>query len=89
MLLNMQGRRRVIFWGARAGVEQLPPFPEPSHKVKFFQSGIDKAAIPCVVRILPPDQSSQTIHPMILMGDALSDLPPVHNYCMSDKQQYM
>eukprot|EP00877_Chromochloris_zofingiensis_P009059 jgi/Chrzof1/4406/Cz14g11270.t1 len=84
-----QGRRRVIFWGARAGVEQLPPFPEPSHKVKFFQSGIDKAAIPCVVRILPPDQSSQTIHPMILMGDALSDLPPVHNYCMSDKQQYM
>jgi len=22
---------RVFMWGAKSGVEQLPPFPEPSH----------------------------------------------------------
>lgn len=26
-------------WGAKSGVEQLPPFPEPSHNAKKTKSG--------------------------------------------------
>lgn len=30
---------RVFMWGAKSGVEQLPPFPEPSHNAKKLKSG--------------------------------------------------
>lgn len=30
---------RVFMWGAKSGVEQLPPFPEPSHNAKMLKSG--------------------------------------------------
>lgn len=30
---------RVFMWGAKSGVEQLPPFPEPSHNAKKTKSG--------------------------------------------------
>lgn len=35
-------------WGAKAGVEQLPPFPEPSH-FAAFQGGVPQSARNCVV----------------------------------------
>jgi len=30
-----QGRRRAILWGALSGVEQLPPFPAATHRVRL------------------------------------------------------
>ena len=47
-----QGRRRAFFWGARNGVEQLPAFPEPMHKVKNFNTGFAISARECVVDFL-------------------------------------
>lgn len=35
-------------WGAKAGVEQLPPFPEPSH-FAAFQGGVPQSARSCIV----------------------------------------
>ena len=29
---------RVFMWGAKSGMEQLPPFPEPSHDAKKWKS---------------------------------------------------
>jgi hypothetical protein len=34
----LQGRLRAIFWGARSGAEQLPPFPAATHQVRPFWS---------------------------------------------------
>jgi DNA (cytosine-5)-methyltransferase 1 len=47
-----QGRRRVFFWGARSGLEQLPAFPEPSHHLVNFNTGFSKGAERCVVGFL-------------------------------------
>lgn len=40
--------RRAFMWGAKAGQEQLPPFPEPSH-FAAFQGGVPQSARNCIV----------------------------------------
>ena len=40
--------RRAFMWGAKAGAEQLPPFPEPSH-FAAFQGGVPQSARNCIV----------------------------------------
>lgn len=36
-------------WGAKSGVEQLPPFPEPSHNVVHRSHNVPDYAKACVV----------------------------------------
>jgi hypothetical protein len=38
-----QGRYRCLIWGAAHG-EQLPAFPEPTHRVMHFNTGAAQAA---------------------------------------------
>jgi len=51
MLCLAQGRKRALFWGALSGVEQLPPFPLPTHNCKKFMMGNPAAAKHCVVEL--------------------------------------
>ena len=39
---------RAFMWGAKSGREQLPPFPEPTHKAGFA-CGVPNTAKDCIV----------------------------------------
>ena len=47
-LLSCEGLLRAFLWGAKSGKEQLPAFPEPSHRAAFA-CGIPNEAMTCVV----------------------------------------
>ena len=47
---------RVFMWGARSGVEQLPPFPEPSHNAEGFHHPLPSSGRGCVVGFQSPER---------------------------------
>ncbi|KAK9823255.1 hypothetical protein WJX72_001381 [[Myrmecia] bisecta] len=81
-----QGRWRVFCWGAKAGQEQLPPFPEPTHLAAWHASVPTKAAH-CVVQFRSLE-AAEAAYPMTLLGDVYSDLPPVVGFTLAESQAY-
>ncbi|KAL6746411.1 hypothetical protein V8C86DRAFT_2944009 [Haematococcus lacustris] len=82
-----QGRPRCITLGAR-GDCVLPSLPAPTHRLMDFRMPIPENAKKCRVDFLC-DEDRRTAHPSNRLGDVLSDLPPVHNYCFSDATNYI
>jgi primosomal replication protein N len=60
-------------WGAKAGVEQLPAFPEPSH-FGAWQSAVPTSAKPNVVGFIS-EESRKNAHAMVR---AHASPPPIH-----------
>ncbi|BDA50272.1 probable DNA (cytosine-5)-methyltransferase 3 [Coccomyxa sp. Obi] len=81
-----QGRWRAFMWGAKAGVEQLPPFPEPSH-FAAFQGGVPQSARSCVVTF-KDEASRDHARPMVFLGDIFSDLPEITNFTTAEAANY-
>ncbi|KAF8062783.1 CMT3 [Scenedesmus sp. PABB004] len=75
-----QGRRRALFWGARSGVEQLPPLPGATHAVKPFNMHYPRGTADFCRVEFASAASEAAAHPMVVMGDVLTDLPPVDNF---------
>ncbi|KAF7965632.1 hypothetical protein HWV62_42606 [Athelia sp. TMB] len=73
-----QGRRRVLFWGAKRGCP-LPEFPMPTHGFKGsnYHKLPDGTKLPPPSRSLDPDEPHQ-IAPFypVTITDAIGDLPP-------------
>ncbi|KAA8516963.1 hypothetical protein F0562_017219 [Nyssa sinensis] len=79
-----QCRLRVFLWGAHSQ-ERLPQYPLPTHEVvgrgvvlnefKEIIVGSDK-------------ENSCNLEKTILLGDAISDMPPVTNYETNDEMLY-
>lgn len=59
-----QSRRRVFFWGAKMGL-RLPLYPQPTHICKGFSTTTNTFAM-----------GKTAPHPAVVIGDAISDLPP-------------
>ena len=60
-------RRRVFVWGARSGAEQLPPFPEPTHRAWALTSRIPRKFDNCRVDFLSP-AAKAAAHPPVRRG---------------------
>ena len=78
-LLTCGGLLRAFLWGAKSGKEQLPAFPEPSHRAAFA-CGIPNEAMTCMVgftsreRRAAAHQMVATLLPVFLtMGNAWPD----------------
>ncbi|KAI0064526.1 S-adenosyl-L-methionine-dependent methyltransferase [Artomyces pyxidatus] len=73
-----QGRRRVIFWGARRGVP-LPLFPVPTHCFERQHDVLLRTGkkLHPVTRSLDPDEhnGAAPLYP-VTVEDAIGDLPP-------------
>ncbi|KIY92332.1 DNA (cytosine-5-)-methyltransferase [Monoraphidium neglectum] len=82
-----QIRHRVIIWGARSGREQLPPFPAPTHKCIAHAKPMTDDTKACYITYTE-DAPESKAHPMVLMGDVLGDLPPVHNFRLREGADY-
>eukprot|EP00775_Hariotina_reticulata_P007661 gene7661-7864_t len=82
-----QGRKRALFWGALSGVEQLPPFPLPTHNCKKFMMGNPAAAKHCVVDLT--QEQAAAAYPMAVAGDILTDLPKLSNFEEGDRMEYL
>lgn len=72
-----QGRKRVLFWGAKRGLP-LPEFPVPTHgfsQKSFYHSLPTGEKLPPPSRSLDPDNLHQyaALHP-VTINDAIGDL---------------
>lgn len=67
-------------WGAKSGVEQLPPFPEPSH-FAAFQGGVPQSARSCIVSF-KDEASRDNARPMVRASVQ-------HCSCMADPGRMM
>jgi DNA (cytosine-5)-methyltransferase 1 len=82
-----QGRWRVFLWAARAG-EQLPPFPEPTHNCRDFQANVmHKGKV--IIAGFTSEEAALAAHPPVLLGDILGDLPPVDNFAVRDRCEWV
>ncbi|XP_071692612.1 DNA (cytosine-5)-methyltransferase CMT2-like [Rutidosis leptorrhynchoides] len=79
-----QFRLRVFLWGAHAD-EHLPPFPLPTHDLVF------KYGPPCEFErnvVAYDEDEFRNLEKCVLLGDAISDLPPVSNSEICDVMKY-
>ncbi|CAI9762552.1 unnamed protein product [Fraxinus pennsylvanica] len=79
-----QFRLRVFLWGAHPH-EILPQFPLPTHNV-VIQYGFPSEFERNVVAY--DEGQSRDLEKVIVLGDAISDLPPVGNEEIRDKMPY-
>ncbi|KAL3146940.1 hypothetical protein ABBQ38_014910 [Trebouxia sp. C0009 RCD-2024] len=80
-----QSRNRIFMWGAKSGEEQLPPFPEPTHRGK--RNPVSNNSKQCVVDF-PSEAARRSALPMVVMGDIFSDLPKVSNFTFAESAEY-
>nr|XP_043640111.1 DNA (cytosine-5)-methyltransferase CMT2-like isoform X2 [Erigeron canadensis] len=79
-----QFRLRVFLWGAHAD-EHLPPFPLPTHDVILKYGppiGFERNVVAY------DEGGSRNLEKCVLLGDAISDLPPVSNSESRDVMKY-
>ncbi|CAD7697916.1 unnamed protein product [Ostreobium quekettii] len=85
-----EARRRFFLWAAKSGAEALPPFPRPVfHSIRRWDVG--PCRMDCAVYTEEDNRGGPKgikLFPPLVVGDALSDLPPVTNYCFADAMDY-
>ncbi|CAN1351359.1 DNA (cytosine-5)-methyltransferase CMT1, partial [Linum perenne] len=79
-----QFRLRVFLWGALP-TEDLPPYPLPTHDA-LARGGIPNKFENCLVAF--DEGATVDLKNKLLLGDALSDLPPVENDEQRDEMPY-
>ncbi|KAL0040722.1 hypothetical protein WJX79_003028 [Trebouxia sp. C0005] len=83
-----QIRNRVFMWGAKSGVEQLPPFPEPSHTAPRSRHTAPRSVTDlCKVKFQSP-ASEKKAFAVPVLGDMLSDLPDISSSTLSERARY-
>lgn len=65
---------RVFMWGARSGIEQLPPFPEPSHNAAGLRNHVPSSGRDCVVQF--QDANRQKAAPLVVSNSSPLGNPP-------------
>ncbi|DBA74077.1 TPA: hypothetical protein ACH3X1_010890 [Trebouxia sp. C0004] len=83
-----QVRNRVFMWGAKSGVEQLPPFPEPSHMAPRSHHTAPRSVKDlCKVNFQSP-ASEKKAFAVPVLGDMLTDLPKISSFTLSERARY-
>ncbi|KAA6418346.1 MAG: hypothetical protein FRX49_11711, partial [Trebouxia sp. A1-2] len=78
----------VFMWGAKSGVEQLPPFPEPSHTAPRSRHTAPRSVTDlCKVKFQSP-ASEKKAFAVPVLGDMLSDLPDISSSTLSERARY-
>lgn len=79
-----QFRMRAFLWGA-SPLEKLPPYPLPTHDVVVrggFPVSWERNAVAY------DEMNRPKLHKAVVLGDAISDLPPVKNSEKREEQPY-